>query len=746
MLPPRIRSTGVLSGLALVPAAIFTLILLRHYGAGSLEIAWYWVAFLFAITVPGTLVWRAIFGSRGSLLVDAAAGSGVGLLLQFGWWFLFVSLGAGPWLLAGSVVVYIPFLAVPRLRGHWRTAPSDHPLPPAIAWGLAGLYCFSLIFESNAFALRVPPSATSWYGDLYWHLGNAAELMHRAVPQDMRLAGEPFHYHWFSSAHAAAMALTTGLDLTRVFAQLWLPPVIALCIGLLAAILHRLTGKWWPGLVAGLLMVSTAQFMPGTATVSLGGAIYGFSPSQSYSAWVMLFVILVLVEIWLAQRVSAAAWVLLTVTLLFSAGAKASNLPVLICGLALGLVITLLRRRPWTRMGIPLGLSIASMLATLSLVSGGAAGTKIQLLSTFRRTALYVNTMDLSNEVQYFDRGPLLPGLLTLRGALAAACVLAALLGGLAWVLPGMRALNSDERTTGGWVLFGIGFAGLCAALLIDQDGTSQIYFFSGSVVAWYVLAAWGMSRLATLAQEEGVDVARLPVWLPTAVVSGVGGYLLWRTLNSILPGLSGVAVTIAGMVVPILVGAVIVRWRRDAGARSAAWLALSLAIVSAATLPGLVPNRLADFPPASANTVSTDEIAAALWIRENTVPDDVLATNVHCTGASQQQPCENNSFWISAFGQRAVLLEGWAYTNYAHLHHGDDSMVYSRQPHQDQDLYELNEAVFYQPTPQALDRIRDKGVDYLFAGNQRAETSPQLEDLAEVVFRNNAVTVYKLG
>ncbi len=722
-----------------------TLLVLGYYGESPWNILLYAAVFLIAIVLPGTLVSRAVFPARGSLLVDVALGGAIGLLLSFIWWFIFVTLGFGQWMLIGCLSVIIPFLAVPSMRRHWRPSRSANLMHPGIAWGFTGLYIFALLLESAAFAATVPPAATSWYPDMYWHLGNSAGLMHQSIPQDMRVAGQPFQYHWFSSAHAAAMALMTGLDVARVLAHLWLLPIIGLTLALMIALLNQLTAQWWPGLAGGLLMVSTAQFLPASFAVSFGGVLSPFSPSQSFTVWIVLFILMLLVHLWQANRLPIAGWGLLVGSLLFAAGGKASTLPVILCGLALGLVVDLVRKKGPLRMGVPLALSALALVATLPLVSGGAAGTKIQFLSSLRRTQLYFDTVGLSVNEQLFSRGPILPELLTARGFAAATLVLGALIVGLAWLGPGAVALGKHERTSAGWVLLGIGFAGLCAALLIDQDGKSQIYFFTGGLVAWYVLAAWGLSLLASKAHGQPKETSRVATWLGTAVIVGLCTNLIFQTLAPIFPGPRGVAVVCAGLLVSIAVFAGIALKGARREQRRGLGLALAVAIVSASTVAGLFSARLAALPEPNAATVTESEVAAARWLREHSSPDDVVATNVHCRGESQSQPCENNSFWVSAFTERPVLLEGWAYTNDAHLHHGVNGLNYSRQPFADEELFELNERAFYDPTAETLANLRARGVQFLFADNARAQTSPRLADLATAVFSNDAVTIYRL-
>lgn len=719
-------------------AAAFVAVFLHGYDTPLGQALWYVIVFLFSVTCPGTLVYRAILGSQRSLLADLSLGTAVGVLLNLSFWFVFVGLGVGGWLLAAPLLVYALFLVVPGLRRHWRTARPVEPTPVIAAWGLAGASAAALVVTSEAFALALPPAETDWYQDQYWHLGNSARFLTHVTSLDMRVAGEPLVYHWFSNAHIAAQSLATGIDLTLVFARLWLVPILIASTLLMATVGRQLTGSWSAGCLAALMLVLSASIkvfpIDGIPT---GSVFASHSPSQTFSILVLLLLLSTLILLWQRQQLPLAGWVLLFLTMVAAPGAKSSLLPVLVCGLALGTVVTLLRRGRWLLFGIPLLLSLTALVITMPFLGGGGAGIKIQLFSTIRRNDYYAEHLQLTTEQQLFPDGPVLPGLTTHEGLIATGTLLVVFAAQLAWTSLAVPRLREDSTLGGAaWTLLGIGIAGWSAMMLVDQDGMSQVYFFNGAVLALYLLAVWGYWHFVVKA------------WDPSLALHGtLAGVLATVVLHSLIPvvRLAHWPVAVASVV---LLGALIVIWAgfNDGPRRDRAGIVLGSLLLAACLIPGNTQVKAATVPEQRDHFVTVGEAEAALWLRENSSPDDVLATNVHCVRVTQEQPCDNRSFWVSAFTQRAVLIEGWAYTDAAHQRHGENGLIFAAQPFPDQELFALNEAVFQDPTPENIQEMRDRGVRWLFASDHRGGVSPRLAELAPVAFQNGDVIVLELG
>ncbi len=70
--------------------------------------------------------------------------------------------------------------------------------------------------------------------------------------------------------------------------------------------------------------------------------------------------------------------------------------------------------------------------------------------------------------------------------------------------------------------------------------------------------------------------------------------------------------------------------------------------------------------PRESLEAIPAEAIAAARWLRDNSAPSDLVATNLHCLPQrGTSTACDARHFWVSAYSERHVLVEGWAYTTW---------------------------------------------------------------------------------
>jgi hypothetical protein len=123
-----------------------------------------------------------------------------------------------------------------------------------------------------------------------------------------------------------------------------------------------------------------------------------------------------------------------------------------------------------------------------------------------------------------------------------------------------------------------------------------------------------------------------------------------------------------------------------------------------------------------------------------------VVATNAHCLYRTAEGWCDSRSFWLSAYAERRVLVEGWLFAPRATAQGAFTTGVYT--PFWDPALLALNDAAFTEPTAAGLARLRDGyGVRWLVADRTAPEdpVSPSLAGLAAKVFDNGRVAVYLL-
>lgn len=788
------------------------------------QIGLYFLAFAWAVVLPGMLVHRALRGRPTTLVADVAFGGATGLVLQLLAWAVLTALGGAQWLALWPVPVVLAFALVPALRKHWTFARYDRALHPATSWAvvLAAIIPVFSAYRDSVARTALPPGATAWYQDSYWHLSIVAETMRAVPPQMPHIAGRELSYHWFANAHIGAMTWTTGLETPMVFSRLWVAPVLVLAVVSIVAVGQRLTGRAWPGALAALMAAAGAAIQPAWFGVVGVSSFNSLSPSQQFSLPLMMLALVPLIDALRGVRLRWGSWVLLALATLGVAGAKASVIPVLICGLLLALVVALIGNRSLLRpTGIALAIVGAVGALTWPLVAGGGSGVRLQLFATIRALDPWVrfSGVPISGGIAL---GPLPPGIEKSGGVTLLILLVIAYTIAYLWLLAGLPALRTTDLS--GWLLLGIGIAGFSAMMLLNQDGLSQVYFMAGAVTAWHLLAAWGLkliidrsavrsspwaiasaimfglcsgfiaARVAREVTGPAPAADKLNSALLTSTVCVAAFVALWLlvafftrkrpaaphlvTLVAVA-ALFGAAIrppyieTVAAFVpaatplqgshillVSVVIGAllslagVIGFGGLYPGRRDLPKFPRAVKLVPAAVLAGVVliaistpviDPRAQPIPAPPGRLVQPTESAAALWLRDNTDRFAVVASNVHCIDKVTRPNCDARGYWVGAFSERRILVEGWAYTPAAHEAHGRDGLQYSRQPFDDPELFKLNEAAFYAPTPGGLQRLRDRGVKYLFADSLAGRVSPQLRQLARAVFTSGPVTIYEL-
>lgn len=734
--PVAVRFAPLAVGYAVVAGTLLAT------GTPAVDLARFTGYALLAVLLPGTLVYRALRSRPHTLVEDLAVGAAVGLVLELAGWAVCTGLGVPGWTWLWPLAVVVPFLAVPRLRRHWRVT-GYTPVPAGWAWSLTAVVAGFTGYLAESF-LRPNPvlpagEGQAQYIDLAFQLSLAGAATHQVPPQVPQVAGEPLHYHWFGFAHLAAASLVSGVDLTTVFFRLAVPALCALAAVLVAVVGWRVTGRAYPGVGAAALMFTVGEFGYENGVRQLFGTQATFivwgSPSMTYS-WVLLLpLVAVLADLAGRARGSPVpplgrgAWVLAGLFLAASTGAKASSVPVALAALALtaGVLLVTRRRVPRAVLGA-LGLTLAAQLfATAVLFRFESHGVTVDPFSGLRP---YV--------------GP--------HGAGLWLAVTVAFLLNLQLRLAGMVALLGLRRGRLEPVqvlLLGGALAGPAIYLLVGHPGSSNQYFVRAGFAFGVILSAWGYAEL--------LDRAALPARGRALLAAGAAGFALLLTTvqlrhpAAVPPGVTygpvlpllrwavalAVAATVLGLLWPALAG----RW--PALARRGAVVLLTGVLVAGA--PGLVLDAAAGrrYPNGGAYAVvpmPASRVEAARWVRAHSAPDDVLATNVHCRVVTDGW-CDARSFWLSGYAERAVLVEGWAF---APRMVGLPGGAYA--PFWDTERLRLNDAAFTAPTAAGLAELRDRyGVRWLVLDRTVTAEPPTLPTLATLRFRNTRISVFHL-
>ena len=136
-----------------------------------------------------------------------------------------------------------------------------------------------------------------------------------------------------------------------------------------------------------------------------------------------------------------------------------------------------------------------------------------------------------------------------------------------------------------------------------------------------------------------------------------------------------------------------------------------------------------------------TKDLAHGLaWVRDHTRPDDVLAVNSFYRDPSTS---DTRYVYFSAFTERRVYLEGWAYTPAA-LAQDREGGAGGAAPYPER--LALVQAAFRRADPTALLKLHRAGVRFLVADLAHLpKPSPRLRESTDLVFANPDVEVFRL-
>ncbi|MFI7113551.1 hypothetical protein ACIBK9_45055 [Nonomuraea sp. NPDC050227] len=678
-------------------------------GVPAGELAAFGAYALLGVALPGTLLWRALTGGGRSFAEDVAAGLALGYAVEVLVYIPARAAGLPLLVLGWPVTAVALFLAVPRLRRHWRGRAERERMPWWCAWSLAGVAGYLLAFCARSL-YRVP--ITDAYVDMPYHLALLGEVRNHVPPTLPSVLGERLSYHWFVYAEMAATSWVTGIEpVTLVYRLSTLPMTFAMVV-LVAVLGRRLGGRWGAGLAA--VGVTYFLFAPvlqeGVVFTSRSMFTAWASPTQTFGALLFAPVMLVLT----AMR--PRGWAAVAVLLLALTGAKATFLPLLLAGLVFVLVVRLpverRLRREWL---VPAAITSGCLLIAQFVVFGrGAQGTVVAPFATMR--TLWGVVADVQPPALAAEPwGPVL-----VFAGVHLFCLLC--------VWGGVVALKARLLDPGVLLPVGVGLAGIGAIMVLGHPSDAQLYFLEGVRPYLSVAAVCGV--------VAAVERRRVP-WAVVAGLAGAGAAVAVAASRLVPPGAVLVRVLVPYLVLAG-VAVVVLAFRRRG---------FSLAVV--ALLAGYaVPTSLREVvvhvapePWERERLIPAGALEAGRWLRDHSAPGDVVATDLHCRNPAPRRTCDSRHFWVSGFTERRVLVEGWAYAESTLSRAEMFVTPYLQVPFADQARLADNDAAFREPSAANVRRLRWKyGVRWLFTSND-----PALEKYAELRFRNADVSVYEL-
>jgi hypothetical protein len=743
-----------------------------YYGVGYGDLAKFAAYTLLANTLPGTLIWRAVRGHSGFLPVDVAFGTTMGFAVELPVYMLCRQIAVPVAVVAWPIVTVLLFLAVPRLRRYWRG--NGQRLPLGVSWFAAVAFLFVLgvismsVFRWNALT---EPASSAMNVDFPFQFALVGEFKHHVPLRTPWLTSSSLVYHWYVYAHGAAASWLTGIEPQVLIMRLIPLPMVAAFVVVVIALVHRLTKRWWPGALAVLLTLAGVAISPFAWTdrpayIGIITDNLWISPTQTYAALYFAAVVYVFAGIIRAEgaeRRRPIPWVVLTFLLGALAGAKATFMPMVVCGLLLAVVLRLVVRRSIGAEALALAITLFWLaFAQFVLYRSGSQGVAIDPFQTIKWTPIGQAVMGRQAPANHWT--PII--------ALTAASIIAMAFG---WV--GMIGLLRREWRMNPVVHLMLGFAaaGTGGLWALVHPGLSQSYFARSASPYLEILSAIGLSALLPAAR-------RLPRRFVTLAVGGSvltaaalivvqqtlghdapkGIFKVWSLRHALLP------YAVFGLLVALLVAvALVLAWRLRYPRPYALGLAVIMVLATTVTsglfgakslwigLTAGRPQRLM-IAAGTPHAMPAGAIEASRWLRDHSDPLDVVATNSHCR--QQVNGCDSRDFWLAAFTERQILIEGWSYTETA-LEQGDvwDGLL-ARTTFWDQPLLAANDAVFYRPTAADVAAFtRANHVKWLVSVAHTQDptnipktrlltANPELGKFATERFHSGDVTVYQVN
>lgn len=737
--------SGLLPGALVVAVTLVLAVRVAGVGVGdALLFTGYVLAFL---TFPGTVVWRAVAKPGPTIGNDLVLGTILGLVLELPLYLLLRLFDLTQLIYAYPVAVLVGVAVVVWRRR--RIAPVVIGRASLWSWAGAAVVCVQLLLVAKRVWSHRPIDALrSPYVDEPFHLAIAGDLLHHFPAQMPWVDGTPLFYHWLVYVHLASAATVTHLELVVLLRSLSMVLLVVLAVAGAYAAATRLTGRAWPGFVAALVLITgaTPDFFGWTSLVSPAQLAFDSvvrmfnSPTHAFVMPLQMVLMVLVVEVIRGEQRRWPVWPLMILVMVAVAGAKSSALPTIIAGLLLALVISAVLRRKQTvlTLGALLGSAVVVFLVAQQVFYGG--GTR-------------ATTIDLNGSTVQRLGILMLPEGETLPGSAPVSIWICFTVGFVLVTVPLIVGL-----VRGGWrrpefvFLVGPWAAAAGAFMVLSHPALSQAYFLLGASGFFAVATAVALSDInpGRLSRRDGVRIVGCAAlgWLALVAARLLVGDEMPAN-GSVFTSTLLTQLVVGLLVLAVAVVIVLVYARRSAIAALPAVAALMLGVVVAGA-PQTV--ALAGAGPSIPRGAPTDIIgpggvATARFVRAHSQPDELIATNAHCIGLPVPD-CDRRNFWIAAYAERRVLVEGWAYIDPLVVGLPSTDLNNSAYlPFWDPELLEANDAAITRPSPETISTLRDEfGVDWLVVDRRyRADLPGIRRELGQPRFKRGLYSVFDL-
>jgi hypothetical protein len=585
----------------------------------------------------------------------------------------------------------------------------------------------TLVVNSRTYPLGWSVAKDSYHPDMFFFEALSTSLARFGPSESIFMAGAEIRYHWLAYAWSGQIAESAGTEpffmLTRIL------PVIALvgCVAIAVALTQKFTKSAWAPTLAGVLIV-----FGGYVGATYGTVLNFDSPSQQLATLWLLGLSASLLAITRNAPLLADSRVqLILLTLVIgilaaaSTGGKGSAGAVALGAWAVTTLIALLRKEMWSLRAL-LAFAAAgtgTVFVYFAYISGSAGGGGLGIGSL----------LDKASSVQGLNPFEGQWGIVF--GTLILILATAPRWAGIVWLVSQPKSRWQPISTYSiGLILTSV------VSLALISGGLNDTWFTLAAAAPLSVTSAIGIGR--------AVKPARPGFRLPATAIGAVIGGLLLTGVVALLWSFGPASELTLRWTAPLVAfgGAVLIAWAiRNRSSRSGpSFLALALTLLVVMGASGRILSLAAsdfgvqpetglnatEFSPSVVFVESIDKepradvgplsLEAARWVRENTAPDSLIATNTTL------------GFVVPALTGRQTYLSGVAYQA---PYGRPESLM--EIPLRD----ELSHEFIGSPSRSSALALCEAGVDVVWV-DQIRDPDTDLSEFATSAFRNDAVEI----
>ena len=771
-------------GLAVVVVGAVALIAWLATGVPASAVASFVAFEALVVLLPGCALYVSLSRPPHAWTHVVAVGWPLGYALEIGWFALTASLGMRDWLrllplvalvVTGPVLVrlygrsWVSSLrsALSRARSPFRGAGSRAPVAFALTVGLAlGL----LVLRYFVHYPLPGPHSVAYLPDNVYAMSVAAEARNHWPMTEPYAAGEALHFYPGVFIHIAAVSQATGIAISTVVLRLLAAPPMVLIAFQLYLLCRGMGASRWVGVGAAALYFLTGELsLDATRFESFGVDFFNLFTEGSNTTLGICFFLALLIMIQRQLAIVTVAGAQRTATSGSTAGLVGAAGPFVIFTLIAlgggmtktmllgdvfgGLVLCLLVNRSLgARIRRLLCVDAALALLCLGLVyfstlAGGRSPFRIEPFA-FVDFTVFAPLYPAHTAVRFL--------LLAAAGVLACALLFVPLVGSV-WLL--RERVKSSPFAV---ILLATFVSGLGAYAVLAGRDDNELDFLSFGYLAMVPLSAVGMGRLwARMSRElrrqallmcAATLIAGLAAAGSSALLTSAGTlakasaihasegllgakrvhWLLWYLIAyGLMLGLvAGAAFRLERHLAPVVDS----RKARVLACAIPLLLVLGLVKPLGTAAPQLWKAAAGESPVERGSSENQGLTAALysglLWVRAHTRPCDVLAVSNHYRRSHDRDP---RYFYYSAFTERRVYLESWAYPAFW----GRSQPFPARLA--------LNNQATIDGSPAALRELGRMGVSYVLIDKAHGGGAGEPASVSTLVFSNGALDVYRL-